>query len=270
MEFNTKYTRWGMLAAIFLLLPATARAEPQALGLVATRDATPLQCEAGVCAGFFSTFCLEEDRMAPDSRAAYRPTEDSEITLVVETADGRAIRLPGRDYLTFHTRLDFTSIVARVAEARLAAFAPVRVGVEIGALVSLVPVTRAGDTDIHEPGQLALATGPYRRAGRNYFDNGGETAETVSMVTRMINVMPERGRLARTRRAVALRDTLAGAEGRAARTGARARFRSIVQGCEAMLDATAERFNMRACLVYRHEVIQTRTNRIFWKALGGV
>jgi len=270
MERNTKFALWGMLAAVFLLLPVTARTEPQALGLVATHDATPLQCEAGICAGFFSTFCLEEDRLAPDSRAAYRPTKDSEITLVVESADGRTIRLPGRDYLTFHTRLDFTSIVARVAESGLAAFAPVRLGVEIGSLASLVPVAETGDTDIHEPDQLALAIGPYRRAGRNYFDNGGETAETISMVTRMINAMPERGRLAGTRRVAALRDTLAGAEGRAARTGARERFRSIVQGCETMLGATAERFNMRACLTYRHEVIQTRTNRKFWKALGGV
>ena len=46
-------------------------------------------------------------------------------------------------------------------------------------------------------------------------------------------------------------------------------FQAIVEGCEGMLETT-QRMNMRACLTYRHEVMQTKTNRKFWRALGGV
>ena len=274
MKADMKLVRWrpalgaAMLAAIFALLPGAVRAEPQALGLVATRDATPLQCAAGVCTGFFSTFCLEEERKPPSSRAAYRPTADSDITLIVETADGRTVRLPGQDYLAFRTRLDFTSMLVSVAESRLAAFSPVRISVSVGTLASLVPVPTG--VDPHQPEQLALATGPYRRAGQGFFDNGGETGETVALVTRLINIAPRRGRMTKAGRAAAYGAVVAAADGRAARDGARARFQSVVKNCERMLEATAERFNLRQCLEYRHGVIQTRTNRAFWKSLGGV
>jgi hypothetical protein len=268
MEFRSRLIGVLPLAVFLLLLPEAVRAAPQVLGLVATRGAMPLQCDAGSCVGFLSTFCLEEERHPPSSRAAYKLAPNSEITLVVETHDGRTLRLPGNDYLSFQTRLDYTSVLARVPMARLTTLLPANVSVHIGSLASLIPIPVAGDTDLHSPAELAIATGAYRKTGQRFFDNGGEKSETVSMVTHLINALPRQGRMDKKVRDIAYRDTLGG-DG-AVRPAARDNFRKIVRSCEAILESTAARYNMRDCLEYRHEVMQTETNRKFWKALGGV
>ncbi len=258
----------GLLGSL-LIVPETARAAPQILGLVATRGDMPMQCAAGSCIGFLSTFCLEEERHPPSSRAAYTPAPNSQITLIVETKDGRTLRLPGHDYLTFQTRLDYTSILAQVETARLASLKPAQVSLHIGPLASLLPVPGPGDTALHSAEERAIATGAYRKTGQQFFDKGGEKSETVSMVTHLINVLPRKGRLEKMALDAAYRDTES-AEAGIVGIGARERFQKIVQSCEAILKSTAARYNMRNCLEYRHEVMQAETNRKFWKALGGV
>ena len=255
------------------MMPAGASAAgweaPQALGLVATRDAMPLQCNDEACIGFLSSFCLEEERMPPVARRAYAPAPGTEIALIVETKDGRTVRLPGADTLSFNVRLDFTSILAKVPMSRLAALSPARVSIHIAPLATLLPVPQPDDLDRHSPAELKLVLGPYRQTGTRFFDEGGETGETVSMMTQMINRLPRLARAPEGARSDKLQAVLNGADGRASSTGARARFQGIVAGCENMLETTG-RMNMRGCLTYRHEVMQTETNRAFWRALGGV
>jgi hypothetical protein len=254
----------ALFAAILLAAPDGARAAPQILGLVATAQATPLRCNDGICVGFFSTFCLEEDRLPPASWTAYRPMDGSQITLIVETGDGRIARLPAQEYVTFKTRLDFTSILASVELSRLAKFKPVRLSIAIGPLVSLLPEVL--DADPRAPELLATITGAYRRAGGFFFDDGRGLSGAVALVTRLINLMPRRGRLPKAERRIAYLDTRSvGANRRDAM-----RFDAIVNGCETMLARTANRANMRECLENRHATMQTETNKEFWKALGGV
>jgi hypothetical protein len=189
--------------------------------------------------------------------------------LIVETEDGRTVRLPGAKYLAFNVRLDFTSILAKVSLTRLAGLSPSAVRIKIGPLATLMPVPQPDDLDLHSPDELKLVTGPYRKTGTRFFDEGGETGETVSLMTQMINRMPKLARATPNGRKINLDTVLRGADGRASSAAARERFQNIVAGCENMLDTT-KRMNMRACLTYRHEVMQTETNRAFWKALGGV
>lgn len=263
----------ALLFGLVSFMPTTSGAEgwaaPQALGLVATKDAMPLQCSGDDCVGFLSSFCLEEERMPPVARRAYRPAPNTKITLIVETKDGRTVRLPGHEYLSFNVRLDFTSILAKVSLSRLANLSPSKVKIHIGPLATLMPVPQPGDLDRHSPDELKLVTGPYRKTGTRFFDEGGETGETVSMMTQMINRLPKLARATPDGRKTNLQTVLRGADGRASSPAARARFQNIVAGCENMLDTT-KRMNMRGCLTYRHEVMQTETNRAFWKALGGV
>lgn len=263
----------ALLFALVTLLPAasgaTGWAAPQALGLVATKDAMPLQCSGDACVAFLSSFCLEEERMPPVARRAYMPAPNTEITLIAETKDGRTVRLPGRDYLSFNVRLDFTSVLAKLPRARLSGLSASKFSIHIGPLATLMPVPQPGDLDRHSPDELKLVTGPYRKTGTHFFDEGGETGETVSMMTQMINRLPKLARETPDGRKTNLQTVLHGADGRASSPTARERFQNIVAGCENMLDTT-KRMNMRACLTYRHEVMQTETNRAFWKALGGV
>ena len=254
------------LASLGLILPGVGHAAPQALGLIATHDAMPLQCSGGVCVAFLSSFCLEEERSPPASRTAYVPAPGTEIALLVETEDGRTVRLPGAEYLTFRVRLDFTSVLAKVALARLAAYSPKRLHIDVGSLATLLPKPVPEDPDVHSPEELKLVTGPYRKTGRLFFDAGDGT---VSMMTQLINRLPRLARAPKSTRDDAYRSVATGAEGRASDAAARVRFRNIVESCEGIL-ATTKRMNMRDCLTYRHEVMQTKTNRAFWKALGGV
>ena len=212
---------------------------------------------------------MEEERRAPVARRAYAPAANSKISLVVETADGRTVHLPGQDYLSFNVRLDFTSILAKVPKSRLASLSPTKVSVHVGPLATLIPERLPDDTNVHSADELKLVTGPYRKTGTRYFDESGEVGQTVSMMTQMINRMPRLARMPKQSRAGNLETVLAGGDGQAASPGARERFRSIVQGCETLL-ATTKRMNMRACLTYRHEIMQTKSNRAFWKALDGV
>jgi hypothetical protein len=263
----TKFKRLGrvswlgaaLAAVMFWAVPGAAVAAPQVLGLVATKTPTPLRCEDGICIGFFSTFCLEEDRLPPASWTRYHPVQGSPITLIVETGDGRIVRLPAEGYVSFRTRLDFTSVLARVALHRLAAFKPVRLSIAIGPLVSLLP-----DANAHTPEWLV--TGAYRRTGGFFFDNGRGRSATVAMVTRMINLMPARGRVSRAARRTVYRQ----AQMRDATTPPALLFKTIVDGCETMLARTANTATMRQCLENRHVILQTKTNKEFWKALGGV
>ena len=74
------------VTAAFLFASATAAAEPQMLGLVATRD-VPVRCADGLCAAELTTFCLHHDRRVPDGGTAYRLAAGE---LVVTDAAGRS------------------------------------------------------------------------------------------------------------------------------------------------------------------------------------
>ena len=254
----------ALAAMVLLAVPGKAAAAPQVLGLVATKKATPLRCADGLCVGFFSTFCLEEDRLPPASWVDYRPMKGSQITLIVETWDGRTVPLPAQDYARFKTRLDFTSILASVEPHLLAAFKPVRLSIAIGPLVSLLP--DVADANAHTPNRLAIVTGAYRRTGEFFFDDGRGRSGAVAMVTRMINLMPLRGRVAKPARRTAYRQT----RDSGARVLDAMRFETIVNGCETMLARTTNAATMRQCLESRHVIMQTKTNKEYWKALGGV
>lgn len=115
--------------------------------------------------------------MPPVVRHASTPAPNSKIKLIVETKDGRTVRLPGSEYLTFNVRLDFTSILAKTSLSQLAKLVPSKVSVHIAPLATLMP--QPGDIDRYSPDELKLATGPYRRTGMHVFDEGGETGEAV-------------------------------------------------------------------------------------------
>ena len=78
-RFGRRLAGATAIASVLFLLPDAASAAPQALGLVATQEAMPLQCDDGVCVAFLSSFCLEEERNPPESRTAYSPAEGSNI-----------------------------------------------------------------------------------------------------------------------------------------------------------------------------------------------
>ena len=264
-----------MIAALSMALAATTfaaseiRAEsPQALGLVATAEPAPMQCRDGLCTAYISAFCLEEHRKSPRARTAYRLADKTEVTLLIETAAGDTLRLPGKDWLGFQTRTLFTGVEASVDQARIAKLNPVKLSVEVGPMASMLPVVAADEKTAHSAAEIALATGPYRRAAERYFEGNVETATAVSIATGLINLLPKTGAVSEERRIQTMIDAFATLETIEAGEKTRAVVGGIIRTCDRHAYYGVD--SLRNCLELKHSGLQADTNRKFWDSLGGV
>ena len=253
--------------AASLFVAQESRAEFQALGIVATDQPAPMQCQGGKCTAYLSTFCLEKKRPPPPGRAAYRPSENTKVTLIVETAAGRTLRLTGNDWLRFETRTSYTGVLAVVDAARIGALDPVKLSVDVGPLASLLPVAAEGDDTPHSAQEIALATGPYRQAAQRFFERSA--AGAVSFAAGLINSLPPTGNVSEERR----KATVASARAEFHKSNADGETRAEVDRLIGVCNVRIPRrwhMTMRLCLEHEHSTLQVRTNNAFWNALGGV
>ena len=203
------------IALLSVVLTASAfaaqetRAEFQALGVVASKQPASMQCQDGQCAAYLSAFCLEKNHPPPPSHTTYRPSENTTVTLIVETAAGGTLRLAGRDWLRFETRTNYTGVLAIVDETRIAKLDPVTMSVEVGPMASLLPVAIKGGGKPHSAQQIALATGPYRQAAQHYFENNAAQSQAVSFAADLINSLPPSGNVSEKRQKAIVATALA-------------------------------------------------------------
>ena len=87
-------TKTIMAAAALAVLPATANAAPQLLGVVATSQPLKLECGAETCAVELSTFCLQSERDTPDRHYVYTPHDLSVFKLVAINDAGETSEVP--------------------------------------------------------------------------------------------------------------------------------------------------------------------------------
>lgn len=245
-----------------------ARAEFQALGIVATKQAVPLQCGKDICTAYLSTFCLEQNRPPPPSHTAYRPSENTVVTLIVETASGGTIRLPAKDWLRFETRTNYTGVLAIIDAAGIGQLAPVRMSVEVAPMASLLPALE-GDANPHSAEDIALATGPYRRAAQQFFETEVAGTEAVSFAVKLINLLPPSGNVSETMQKQIVVSALAEFESSGNRPGQRAEVDRLVAACQVSFSRRWH-MSMRLCLEHEHGALQVSTNKKFWRSLGGV
>ena len=265
------------LALAAILSAGSANAAPQVLGLVADNGfATPLACDGFECSAQFSSFCLQEARSSPPTGAAYAPAPGGVLSLVATTPDGRSLRLPAADHLRITTAIGFTSVTMslpqsrrdRIAETLGAAPEEIRLAVEIGPSVSLLPVPVAGDPDPQTEEEIALAVGPLRSVAERLFEAPGVSADAARLTTRLINGLPARGR-----ETVEMRDGLFDeiaalpASGSLSPEGVE-RAHALYAECRISVESSSM-FSMRECLKLRHADLMVRSNRTFWDEAGG-
>src|SRR5262249_20724625 len=113
--------------------------------------------------------------------------------LVVTTGDGRTLRLPGEQYLKIGTLIGFTSVKIVLPETTLRELGGTAVAVDVGPLVSIVPVAEANDPDPQTADELALATGPGRKAASASLEKPGEASDAARITNLLINALPEDG-----------------------------------------------------------------------------
>jgi hypothetical protein len=258
------------LCAALTLPVAPAAAASQVLGLVASNGLpTPLRCVDGTCSGHVSAFCLQEQRPAPSANSEYLLAPGSRLTLIAQLSDGRKVRLPADGILTIRTRVGFTSVRLSLPEERMKALGAVSAAVEVAPLTSILPRAIAGDPDPLTDQEIALATGPMRRAAQLPFENPGEAADAARLASLIVNLLPEdepqsaAGRDAVWNQAVALAET----SGNPSPAGIDDAHR-IYSNCELSL-ASMTSFNLRTCMEIHHADLMAETNRAFWASTGG-
>ena len=176
-----------------LAMPAIpAYAASQVLGLVASNGLpTPLHCQDGTCSGHVSAFCLQEQRPAPSANSEYLLAPGSRLTLIAQLADGSSLRLAGDSLLTIRTRVGFTSVRLSLPEETMKALGAVSLSVEIAPMASILPRPVANDPDPLSAQEIALATGPMRRAAEQPFEKPGEAADAARLSSLIVNLLPE-------------------------------------------------------------------------------
>lgn len=265
------------VACAALLSAGAAQAAPQVLGVVADNGfPTPLTCDGFECNAQFSSFCLQEARSSPATGSAYTPAPGGELSLVATTPDGRSLRLPAAEVLRIATAIGFTSVSMSLPQPerdRIAArlgVAPqeVRLAVEVGPSVSLLPVPVAGDPDPQTEAEVALATGPLRRVAETVFEAPGVAADAARLTTHLINTLPARGRETAEIRA-GLFDQVASlpATARLSPEGVE-RAQALYAECRISVQSSSM-YSMRECLRLRHADLMVRSNRAFWEQAGG-
>jgi hypothetical protein len=258
-----------IVLAAFVITAQESHADYQALGVVATQMPAPLQCEDGLCTAYLSTFCLEQDRLPPPGRTAYRPSENTKVTLIVETATGETLRLAGNGWLRFETRTNYTGVLAIVDEVRLGALDPVKASVEVAPMAALLPAENSGGDRPHNAEEVALATGPYRQAAQNFFENNAAGTKAVSFATRLINSLPPSGNVSEERLKTIVTAALAAFDTSNAGPETRAEVNRLVDVCHVPFPRRWH-MSMRICLEHEHGALQVSTNKRFWNSLGGV
>jgi hypothetical protein len=251
------------LAAATLIPFASANAAPQMLALVATNGAVPFVCEGTTCRAELTSFCLEETRSAPRAGRFYRLVPTRALALVVTTAAGSERRVPAGPNLRFVvTRRGVAGVRATVNRSLLRKLGAVRLAIEVGARVSLLPMPRPGDGAPHGAADIARVTGPLRATGTALVDRAGPNIEAARMVNRAINRLPAQGRSDRRGRSTAWRAALAAT----ASPVGRARARLIYRQCRRWTAAPGTPFNLRQCLEGRHMGLISALNKRYWDA----
>jgi len=263
-----KRARFGieaMVVGLALVVSAPgASAAPQVLALLATGAPVSMPCFAGECAVELGAFCLQKGRDIPDRGARYRAEGDA-FRLIVVGADGRARRLPAAAHVAVVAVRGQTAVRVTLAKRTLADLGGVRVAVEVGDGVSLVPEPVAGDPSPQSAEEIATATGPLRALGSAIVDHAGAEAVSARIAVQAINALPESGRIPRERAFGAWRaaERTVGADELGVAAG-----RALFRHCRTEVEI-GHVFSMRRCLERAHDGVLRALNLRYWQTIVG-
>jgi hypothetical protein len=257
---------FALSAAAAIALPlAGAAAATQVLGLVASNGVpTPLTCADGQCSAQFSTFCLQQSRPAPSRGDHYTVAAGGQLTLIARTGAGQTVRIPADGLLQIQGLIGFTSVEISLSKAKLAALGVSDVAVEVGSAVSLLPLATADDRNPQTEDELALATGPMRRAATAMFEAPGTASDAARIATVLINALPPKELESPKDRSGLWVAMLGNPAMVNATAGGREAAEQMYEACKIAVDSHSA-FSLRSCLELRHADLLAETNHKFWK-----
>lgn len=264
-----------LTAALLVWLPALASSPaqadaPQALGVIALAVPEPLTCRHGICRTVLSSFCLEEHRRAPLEGTPYRPAPDTQITLVLTMQDGSQMAVPAHEMAEVRSARHYTSLEISLPESRLEAAGAIAAAVSVGPQATVLPVPTFRMGEPHTAQEIALLSGPIRKAAGIYFDLPGSAGTTARLLAALIGRAPAVGRADDSLREPPgnpMRDG-AGPGRDAAPSANMQRVDTILRECAGMVEQGALA-SEATCLTWHHREIQIRSNEEFWDSLNG-
>ncbi len=242
---------------------------PQVLGLVAVRTPLKLQCHNGDCTGFFTAFCLQEERPRPVAGQIYDPAGHGDVTLVVTKADGSVTEFSAAGLLHFESRGKYTSVEISMPEKRLASLGATEVAVRVPPRVALVPRMETPVAADMQQSDMETATGEPRLFAEGYFEGARPEAQAARVLTRLINLVPTGPAPAqsfgdRLWQDVELEGVLGDVGGEA-----KDRARASHDRCAFYADH-GYKVTMRGCLEKSHDDLLRSLNTEYWEGEAGL
>lgn len=263
--------RWlsiGFAAGLLALSPGPARAATQALALLETSGATPLSCADGVCQAEFSTFCLQKDRPLPKTYAPYTVATGQTLDLLLTAPDGAVRRVPAAGHIRIYAaRAGHAAVVIELAQSALDALGARHAAIDVGQLVTLMPVALADDDNPQTAQDRLLATGSLRVLGARLVDRSPDAVAMVHILNRLVNALPRRNGIEAGTQARLWNDALA--QGFTAAPATKiARAAREYAACWNERAVELGGIPVRYCLQRRHDGLMWKNVKRYWNAVG--
>lgn len=241
---------------------AAGDSAPQALALVATAQPVAVACDRAGCRVRLSSFCLERDRDAPETGQAYGLAAGALALVVEDDAGVRRLPLPAGARVTADR--GHSSVTVRLPPETAARWPEASLALEVGPMTTLLPLADGGDADRHDAAQVAAVTGPLRAVGRRIVDDGDERVAAVRLLTQAVNRLPVVAARRGDGGEAIWRQVLADWPERSGVARAAETFEACHRSTRQGLF-----YNIRNCLILRHDRLMDDLNQAYWDAVAG-
>ncbi len=171
-------------------LAGAASAAPQILGLVATHEPVPLQCDNGLCSAQFSAFCMQADRRIPQSGRAYKPGPGTTLTLSVEGRDGKRREVAITHAADITAIRAFHAVRISIPESAVESLGGVAPALVVTERSAAVPVQSGAELKPLGKAEIARVTGAQRQIVDARLPPNSVEAVAVATLNRLINALP--------------------------------------------------------------------------------
>ena len=253
--------------AALSFLPAKTHAAPQILAALPVESGIELSCANGTCAAQLSTYCLQRERPAPGMGTAYVPARKEHFTLVLESDDGREVRVPAGDHMVFLENRGFMSVAASIELGRLKVLGASSARLVVWEGASLIPVPEPNDPNPLTDEEIAFVTDSLRDLGKEMIDATPE-AGTAQLLAKLNGALPADGPItARNFDSMwtnAIGDEVALPVEGPALNGAREAVDECLGG-----KSTYRLSGLKRCLEFQHDDLIRQLNIDYWQQQPG-
>jgi len=185
----------GLLTALCMLPVIGAKqalavnASPQVLALVSIDKPMELLCFNGDCFVELSAFCLQPDYKTPDKGTRYRVAGIGGIRATGYTPDGTPVSLDPTKHFDLKALRTHVAVRMSIRSYDLHKMNLARVEVTVAPDVSLVPLP-SDKYETQSEMSIALATGPWRKIGREIVDENPEEMSAARITSHIANSLP--------------------------------------------------------------------------------